>query len=88
MKNKHPAKNTEATPDPISLGRFVVSVIMIKETWGEIHTQNKLYYLRATSREEAHGKALSLAQSDFPGYRLHTVCSYDLNADTNDGIPT
>lgn len=59
-----------------AMTRFVVSVVMVKDIPTGINTQNKLYAIRAVSREEAHGKAMPLAQADFPEHRLHTICSF------------
>jgi hypothetical protein len=58
--------------------RFVVSVVMVKEIVTGINTQNKLYNVEAVSQDEAHGKAIRLAQAEFPGHRLHTVCSHHI----------
>ena len=64
------------------LGRFVVSVVMVNDTAKGLHTMNKLYAIKAVSKEEAHGKALPLAQADFPEHRLHTICSFAIAEDS------
>ncbi len=75
-KSRAKPKNGAAVGSSDLLGHWVVSVVMVNTDNGIINTQNKLYGIRATSREEAHGKALPLAQSDFPKHHLHTICSF------------
>lgn len=69
----------QATPEPVGeVANFIVSALAIKETVTGFNTQNKLYAVAGASREEAHGKALSLIAADFPEHRLHTICSYEI----------
>jgi hypothetical protein len=58
--------------------RWVVSVVVVEDKIWKTHVLNKLYDLTATSREEAHGKALTLSGADFPSHRLHTICSLEI----------
>ena len=83
---------TEKTTPPAvvlstaQLDRFVVSVVVIKETTVGFNTQNKLYAVDAANIDEAHGKALRLSQIDFPEHRLHTICSYHIEVEQFDAV--
>lgn len=59
---------------------FIVSVVMTRLSGGVINTQNKLYGVSAVRQEEAHGKAIPLAQADFPEHAFHTACAWPLTA--------
>jgi hypothetical protein len=67
-----------STKKPLPL--FIVSAVMVRVTDTGFGTQNKLYPISARSQEEAHGTALPLALADFPGYLLHTMCAYEVDA--------
>ena len=97
-----PSNETGVTDSPAALpvvacsaflGQWVVSVVMVKITGNVTNTQNKLWAVQATSREEAHGKVMAFAQADYPEHYLHTICSYNIsnlswpNAEISDGPP-
>lgn len=63
------------------MNKFVVSVVMTKLHSTGFKTQNKLYFIEATSIEEAHGKILPIAMKEFPDYNFHTICSYEFGVD-------
>lgn len=63
--------------------RYIVSIVMVRQTPGNINTQNKLYDVQALSMAEAHGLAIPLAQADFPEHSFHTVCAWSLAADSD-----
>lgn len=58
--------------------KFIVSVVMTKNSGGILNTQNKLYEIEAVSQPEAHGLTLPIAQADFPEHQFHTICSWIL----------
>lgn len=58
---------------------WIVSVVMIKHDRSVVNTHNKLYKLSAANLDEAQGKAIKLAQSDFPQHSLHTVCGINVS---------
>lgn len=66
------------TTTPEQPPNYIVSVVMVRQTPGNLNTQNRLYGVQAVSTEEAHGKAIPLAQADFPQHQFHTVCSWSL----------
>lgn len=59
---------------------YIVSVVMTKQNGYVVNTQNKLYGVEAVSPDEAHGKAVALAQVDFPEHQFHTACHWLLQA--------
>lgn len=54
---------------------YIVSLVMVRHITGGQNVQNKLYLVRAVSKEEAHGKGLALGGADFPKHRVHSICS-------------
>jgi hypothetical protein len=54
---------------------WIVSVVMVKDIPNGYNTQNKLYRHIGLNCDEAMGKAIRLAQSDFPEHRFHTACN-------------
>lgn len=63
------------------MANYVVSVVMTKQHSTGFKTKNKLYYVTASSTEEAHGKILHIAMKEFSDYNFHTICSYELGVD-------
>lgn len=57
---------------------YVVSAVLVKQIPTGLNTQNKLYAVSASSKEEAHGMVLSMVEADFPEHQLHTICSYPI----------
>ena len=76
--------NSDTTQNPArcvqpACSAFIVSVVMTRITnRGLVNTQNKLWWINAADKDEAEGKAVKLALSDYPEHQVHTVCSYRL----------
>lgn len=69
-----------ANVQPKGTANYVVSIVMTKPIPAGTNTQNKLYGVEAVSPDEAHGKAIALAQADFPEHQFHTACHWLLQA--------
>lgn len=68
-------------PAPAHQGcNYIVSIVMTAHRGNNVNTQNKLYGVEAVSPDEAHGKAIALAQADFPEHQFHTACHWALEA--------
>ncbi len=57
---------------------YVVSAVLVKQIPTGVNTQNKLYAVNASNKEEAHGIVLGMLDADFPEHQLHTMCSYPI----------
>lgn len=57
---------------------YVVSAVLVKQIPTGVNTQNKLYAVNASNKEEAHGIVLGMLGADFPEHQLHTMCSYPI----------
>lgn len=73
FERSHPPNTKAGEVEPQE--RWAVSVVMVRETPNVINTQNRLFVLRAINRDAAQGKAVSLAQEEFPDHHLHTICA-------------
>ncbi len=66
--------------EPEGAANYIVSIVMTKPIPAGTNTQNKLYGVEAVSPDEARGKAIALAQADYPEHQFHTACHWVLQA--------